>query len=397
MKRRILNKSFLKQTALAVPAAALMLGAAQAGTTVGLNVQTWTYADGGAGYQTTGFPVTAKAFGVDVAQWTSPAPFYAYAGVSASVVMGSVTAQLDAANPWQTGIGALNPGWVPETVTPGDDEVTWGMLDNTGWSVGLSGLKTAFPNGYVIQNIAAGKITSTSHVEFTDGSSFTNWIGFSPIYTVPGANGSGSVGLQVTPTLNVDAVTMINPTRPDTNNCALAGFIITDQPVVSQKPVGGNYNSGATISLSAGAIGVGSLSYQWRQNGAPISGATSSAYTKAGATTADSGSYDLVATNLYGSGTSVVAVVNVIATPTILTDLPAAATNFLGLNSGFFVVAGGATPLYYQWKHAGTNLPGATAADLQLNNLQTRDAGNYRVIVTNTLGAATSITLLSIY
>jgi len=52
MKRRILNKSFLKQTALAVPAAALMLGTAQAGTTVGLNVQTWTYADGGAGYQT---------------------------------------------------------------------------------------------------------------------------------------------------------------------------------------------------------------------------------------------------------------------------------------------------------------------------------------------------------
>ena len=56
------SKSFLKQTVLAVPAAALMLGAAQAGTTIGLNIQTWTYADGGAGYQTTGFPVTAYDF-----------------------------------------------------------------------------------------------------------------------------------------------------------------------------------------------------------------------------------------------------------------------------------------------------------------------------------------------
>ncbi len=79
MKRKLLSKSLFKQTALAVPAAALMLGAAQAGTTVGLNFQAWYYDSGttpqtigfGQGYQTTGFPVTAKAFGVAPANWVN--------------------------------------------------------------------------------------------------------------------------------------------------------------------------------------------------------------------------------------------------------------------------------------------------------------------------------------
>ena len=78
MKRKLLNARLLKQTILAVPAAALMLGAAQAGTTVGLNFQQWYYDSGNnpqtigfnngySDYNTTGFPVTAKAFGVDLA------------------------------------------------------------------------------------------------------------------------------------------------------------------------------------------------------------------------------------------------------------------------------------------------------------------------------------------
>src|SRR5271165_1648513 len=74
MKRKLLNATLLKQTALAVPAAALMLGAAEAGTTIGLNFQAWYYANGGARYQTTGFPVTAKAFGVEVPDWMNAYP-----------------------------------------------------------------------------------------------------------------------------------------------------------------------------------------------------------------------------------------------------------------------------------------------------------------------------------
>src|SRR6478752_2916120 len=135
----------LNRTLLAVPAAALMLGAAEADSTVGLNFQAWYFDSGttpqtvgyGHGYLTTGFPVTAKAFGVEKADWTNTEPLYAYAAVSSTVVMGSITAKLNATNPWTTGIGNLSADEDPAVVVPGDDEVTWGMLDNTGWNVKL--------------------------------------------------------------------------------------------------------------------------------------------------------------------------------------------------------------------------------------------------------------------
>ncbi|MGH7968191.1 MAG: hypothetical protein ACREIC_05620, partial [Limisphaerales bacterium] len=159
MKRKLLNPTLLKRTALAVPAAALMLGAAQAGTTIGLNFQAWYYADGGAGYQTTGFPVTAKAFGVEQPEWTSTAPQDCRSAINDSTNIGSVSASWTAPNAWQSGIGELNAGWVPEAVAPGDDEVTWGYLDdgNTTGSAptaSLSGLASTFPSGYVVQTIA---------------------------------------------------------------------------------------------------------------------------------------------------------------------------------------------------------------------------------------------------
>jgi hypothetical protein len=412
MKRKLLSKSLLKQTALAVPAAALMLGAAQAGTTVGLNFQAWYYDSGttpqtigfGQGYQTTGFPVTAKAFGVVPANWVNTDPLNCSAPVDTSVALGSVTVNLSAVNPWSGDIGNLvNPadewgqgGPLPvswSSVLPGNDEVTWGFEDNTGWTNTLSGLNTAFPNGYVIELIGAVKCTANSRVVVTDGVTTTT-NAFDTIYTAGNANYPGPVGLLAiagtSDTLTFGAVTR---NISSAQSCALAGFIITDQPVVIKDPPNASPNQGAALNLSAPAIGLEPLSYQWRTNGTPIPGATNAAYSKASVTIADAGGYDVVVTNISGAATSGVATVTVVQAPVITTDLSGVSgTIFAGANfSTWSVVAGGAEPLHYHW-FKGSTPAGSDSPILTLTNVSVADGGDYHVTVSNALGSAKSAT-----
>jgi hypothetical protein len=412
MKRKLLNTRSLRQTALAVPAAALMLGAAQAGTTVGLNFQAWYYDSGatpqtigfGQGYQTTGFPVTAKAFGVLPANWINTDPLDCSAAVATSVALGSVTANLSAVNPWSGDIGNLvNPAdeWTntgplqvsTSSVLPGNDEVTWGFEDNTGWTNSLSGLNTAFPNGYVIELIGAVKCTATSRVVVTDGATTTT-NAFDTVYTAGNANYPGPVGLLAIPGTS-DTITFGAVTRniSSAQSCALAGFIITDMPVVTKDPTNTAVNQGATLKLTATVIGVGALSYQWQHAGTNFPGATDATYSNPSATAADAGSYEFIVTNLYGATTSGVATVTVVQVPVITADLSGASgTLFAGANfSAWSVVAGGAQPLHYNWFKGSTPV-GSDSPTLTLTGASIADSGDYHVTVTNSLGSAKSAT-----
>jgi len=410
MKRKLLNKSFLKQTALAVPAAALMLGAAQAGTTVGLNFQAWYYDSGatpqtvgyGAGYQTTGFPVTAKAFGVAVGNWFNTNPLDCQSAISTSIPFGgTLTADVAAPNAWQSGIGAQVTGWHPETVAPGNDEVTWGYLDDgnaTGKrpTVAVSGLAAKFPNGYVIQTIAAnGGVKTFNDVDITDGVT-TNTVAYSSYFVPDPVDHSydGTVGVSA-PSAVFKSDTIHIDCQPKTagNRSVLAGFIITDQPVVSKDPTNATVNQGSALTLSGVAMGVGSLSYQWRTNGTPVPGATNATYLITSVTPASAGNYDLVVTNPYGTTTSGVATITVVQAPVITTDLAGVSgTIFAGANfSAWSVVAGGAQPLHYNW-FKGSTPAGTDSPTLALTNTSVADSGDYHVTVTNSIGSARSAT-----
>jgi hypothetical protein len=69
---------------------------------------------------------------------------------------------------------------------------------------------------------------------------------------------------------------------------------------------------------------------------------------------------------------------------------PADLTLAVGSNATFSVLACGAAPLLYQWQCFSTNLPAATNAVLTLSNISTNDAGDYRVVITNSFGSITS-------
>lgn len=58
--------------------------------------------------------------------------------------------------------------------------------------------------------------------------------------------------------------------------------------------------------------------------------------------------------------------------------------------ASFSVTASGTTPLSYQWYLQGSLLAGATSSTLTVSNVQSRDAGNYSVVVTNIAGSVVS-------
>src|SRR5262249_30149016 len=78
-----------------------------------------------------------------------------------------------------------------------------------------------------------------------------------------------------------------------------------------------------------------------------------------------------------------------LAAPTI-TAQPANQTVNPGSSATFSVTATGTAPLRYQWRFNGGNIAGATTSSYTKTNVQPSDAGNYSVVITHTVGTATS-------
>lgn len=74
----------------------------------------------------------------------------------------------------------------------------------------------------------------------------------------------------------------------------------------------------------------------------------------------------------------------------VITLQPHNQTVEAGSTITFAVVASGAAPLSYQWKKNGMNIPEATRSTWTLSSVTASDAGEYRVIVSNTGGSVTS-------
>lgn len=74
----------------------------------------------------------------------------------------------------------------------------------------------------------------------------------------------------------------------------------------------------------------------------------------------------------------------------VFTAQPAAATVTAGGSASFSVTVSGQPAPTLQWQRNGVNITGATSATLSLSNVTAADAGDYRVIATNSAGTATS-------
>ena len=121
---------------------------------------------------------------------------------------------------------------------------------------------------------------------------------------------------QATDATNYDVV--ITNSVGSVTSVAAALTVTPAAPSVTIAPTTQTSAPGATATLTVVASGTAPLTYQWRKAGVALTGntsATTATLSIPGATTADSGSYDVVITNALGSTTSAAITLNITVIP----------------------------------------------------------------------------------
>ncbi len=153
--------------------------------------------------------------------------------------------------------------------------------------------------------------------------------------------------------------------------------------------------TGTNLTLIATADGSPLPTFQWRKNGVMLAGATNQTISILGATAADAGAYQVIATNEVGSATSPEEIIEIggsqtVITPAIIAQPAAVQTNVIGTAAVFSaVVAGSPTPTF-QWNKDGAAVAGATTTTLTIAAVAATDAGSYTLVATNSGGTVTS-------
>ena len=144
------------------------------------------------------------------------------------------------------------------------------------------------------------------------------------------------------------------------------------------------------VRFDVDAGGSPGLAYQWRKDGMGIAGATSSVYAKSNLQLADSGAYDCVISNAYGTVTSEAAALGV-KIPLLISEQPGNLVVVQGNPAVFGVATEGSQPMRYQWRRDGVMIAGATMSTLALSGASTNDVGGYDIVVENSYMVVTSM------
>ena len=170
--------------------------------------------------------------------------------------------------------------------------------------------------------------------------------------------GSGNIKVQTTLVLP-DGRILVSGIFSTFNGVSRTGLALLNGDVVNlgvtQDPENQIVNVGAPLNLLSATTATTPVGYQWYHNGAVIGGATSPGYSVGVTTTNQRGSYFVVASNLSGIRTSLVAQVKILAAPVFLSQ-PVATNGYLNKVVTYAPVVEGLAPLRYQWLKDGSPL-----------------------------------------
>ena len=171
-------------------------------------------------------------------------------------------------------------------------------------------------------------------------------------------------------------------------------------PVILVQPSSLSVTAFTAVALSVSAIGAPPLNYQWGFNGHVLSGATNATLLFTNVLLEQAGVYQVAVFNAAGSVLSSNVMLTVKLGP-MITQQPTNQTIKQGSTATFTVSAqsGVGTPLRYQWRQGGVDLPGRTNATLTLTNVQTSLNGIYSVLVSDDSGTivSASVTLTVVF
>ncbi|HVM50176.1 MAG TPA: choice-of-anchor tandem repeat GloVer-containing protein [Candidatus Acidoferrum sp.] len=181
---------------------------------------------------------------------------------------------------------------------------------------------------------------------------------------------------------------------------------IVTPPVITSDPVSQALFQGQTATFTVGTSSNALEYYQWwfdngvyqtnLTDGGSISGSAAATLTISNVSPANVGAYWVVVTNAAGSATSGEAFLSIVPWRPVITVQPVSQTVLPGAGTSFNVAAVGTQPFSYRWQRNGVNLTdggsilGSSTSTLTVTNATSATVGTYSVVITNTLGSATS-------
>ena len=164
---------------------------------------------------------------------------------------------------------------------------------------------------------------------------------------------------------------------------------VAGMPIATVAPVLQIVAPGTKVVFTAGATGTGPMQFQWRMHGRPLPDATNATLLLSNVQAVHRGDYSVVVSNSVGSTISAEARLTVRIAPEVFIN-PTNTTAYLGTDAAFLATVAGNDFVTLQWRHNGTNIPGATNELLRLGNLGAAASGAYDFVASTVGGTSTS-------